>query len=241
VPGILYVRPDRLLWGRLGAHLVCERYISGGTLQEKANRERYTADIARFFSRMHEVTRPWWGKPGERRTGGLYDYLEKKIKDKLRALGKRDEWFCGKRADHIVRWIAGWKAAVEQISTYSLSHCDPNPANILTADDGSIYLLDTGGIRYLPRAIDYYTLQLYLCENDESKAAAFHRAYAEAAGPGQIEALSCAQLFFKLYVIVHFMSRLTLLYRGASEEEPYRNDYRRYIAMGKQMITDIAL
>jgi Ser/Thr protein kinase RdoA (MazF antagonist) len=239
VPKVLYAEKDKKLFEGPGLHIICEERITGDTLQERKGSARLIADAARFLARLHSVTRSTWGKIDEEKTGCLHEYLFGKLEGKIKQWQKHDPSFPTELKADVSEWIEPWKKDIEQITTFSLCHGDPNPGNIILSTAGQLFLLDIGHIRYLPCAIDFYTLQLNLCEDNEGKLKIFEDAYCEGMDDHDLSVFKTSQPFFKVYVLIQFASMLAERLTTAAPEEPYHEEYVKYLKKAKQMISGI--
>jgi len=239
VPKVLHAEEDKKMFGGPGLHIICEERIVGDTLQDRKGSEKLIADAARFLARLHSVTRSTWGKIEGEKTGGLQEYLFGKLKGRLKQWQKHDPSFPAELKADVNKWLEPWKNDIEKITTFSLCHVDPNPGNIILDTEGQMFFLDTGHVRYLPRAIDFYTLQLNLCEDNEGKLKIFEDAYCEGMDDHDLSVFKTSQPFFKVYVLIQFASMLAERLTTAVPEEPYHEEYVKYLKKAKQMISGI--
>jgi len=239
VPKIIYAHEDRSLFKRIGLHIICEERIIGKTLHEKKKSDESIAHIARFLSFMHSHKRGIWGKIDEGRNDSLYGYLRSKINVRLKKWEKFDAFFPNNLRENTIKWIKQWEMEIEKIKAFSLSHCDANPGNIIFKNDNQIFLLDTGHVGYLPPAIDFYTLQIQLCEDNEEKIKVFENAWFEGMSHEDIEDFKASQKFFKVYVLVNFGSMLAERIKNSFPEDPFREQLPGYLTKTKTMIAEI--
>ncbi len=239
VPEILHAQEDGRLFKRLGLHIICEKRIMGNTLQAGNYSNKIIAEVSRVLSHMHSFKRVTWGKIDEAKSDGLFEYLHSKINKKLQNWGETDTFFPKKQSEDIFRWIKPWKRNIEEIKTFSLSHCDANPGNFILSNDNQIYLLDTGNIRYLPRAIDYYTLQVQLCEDNRDKIRIFEDTYFEIMNSDDIKEFKKSHLFFKVYVLVNFACMLAERIKRDNTGDPFHKQLPEYLTKAKKVIFEI--
>ena len=235
VPDILHAEEDGRIVKRIGRHIICEERIVGPTLSERRDSAELISAAARLFCSLHAVTRDTWGKIDESKTGGLHASLVKKMKENLHVWQDRPAGL-EKKA---VAWAHGWRQPVDRLTRFSLSHGDPNPGNIILDGSGRLLLLDTGHLRYLPRAIDFYTLQLNLCEDDEGKQKIFEDAYAGGMAAGDVtpfqETLPC----FKAYVLVSGAAMLARRLSATAPGQPFYDDYVGLLQKARRMVAEI--
>jgi Ser/Thr protein kinase RdoA (MazF antagonist) len=236
VPKIIYAHEDRKLFKRIGLHIICEERIIGETLHEKKKSDELIAHIARFLSRMHSHKRGMWGKIDEGRNDSLYGYLFSKINVRLKKWEKFDALFSIKLKENIINRLKPRETEIDNIKTFSLSHCDLNPGNIIVKNDNQIFLLDTGHAGYLPPAIDFYTLQVQLCEDNEEKIKVFENAWFEGMAREDIEDFKASEEFFKVYVLVNFGSMLAERIKRGFPKDPFHEQLPGYLNKVKKMI-----
>ncbi len=239
VPGIVYSREDGRLFKRIGMHIICEERVMGDTLYDHKDSPGLIADAARLFARMHTITRNTWGKIHENKTDGLYAYLLKKLQHNLEQWQRHDASFSGDLQTNITLWVQPWEQEVNRIARFSLSHGDPNPGNIILNAEGKLFLLDIGHIRYLPRAVDFYTLQLNLCEDSEEKHKIFEDAYCEGMTAEDHKALEETKPLFRVYVLTNFAAMLARRLAATAPEQPYHEDYVAFLEKAKVVIAEI--
>jgi hypothetical protein len=238
VPRIIYARRAPRLFSRLGRHVICEERIMGPTLAERRGSGTLIGEAARLLSRLHRIRRIGWGTPEECRTHGLYRFLGSKLQDRLRQWRGHDPDLSDSLYNSVPAWIQPWEHEIEQISTFSLSHGDPNPGNLILGPQQELYLLDIGHIRYLPAALDFFTLQLNLCEDDERTTAAFEAAYMEEAPPQDSAAFAATRPFFKACVLVNFGCMLAERLAEGSLPEPLAAAGRRHLQAAARLLAD---
>lgn len=239
VPRIIHAEEDKRLFGKLGFHVVCEERIEGETLFEHKDSSRYIAGAARFFSRMHNATRTTWGRIDEARTTGLYKHMRARMLDKLKKWELMDASFPLAVRDGLAGWLKPWEHPVDALRSFSLSHGDPNPGNIIVTADNRMFLLDTGHIRYMPRAIDLCMLEVNLCRGDAAKVKIFHDAYLREMSCTQHEALQSTEPFFRLFVLIDVASMLAQRMQTTAPGQAYYDEYVQGLARVKELATEI--
>lgn len=225
VPGILYAREDRRFLQRPGMHIICEERITGHTVYETNAPAQLIPEIARVFSHLHSIKRNTWGKISSGDTKGLYEYLFDKTNRKLKQWEQQDCLFAGPVAKQITDRMRSGMRCIHDISSFSLSHGDPNPGNIIVSADNHLYLLDTGHLRYLPRAIDYYSLVVHFCQDNQELLQHFENNYFAPVPSGDREEFNASRLFFKLYVLVDFGKNLAGRLTTADQNHPYYKEF----------------
>ena len=225
VPRILHAHEDRGLfsWPRL--HIICEERITGATAFEKDSPAALVPAIARLFSRLHSVRRDAWGKLSEDNTGGLHRYLLAKARGQMNQWGRLDGFVSRVMIERCTAWLAERKTAVDRIRSFSLSHGDPNPGNIMVQEDGGMYLLDVGHIRYLPRAIDYYHLVVHFCGDSIELQRLFDEQYFAGMTAVEQEEFRALQQFFKLYVLIDFGHNLARRRAATDPDHPWHQEF----------------
>lgn len=241
VPGITFARRAPRLFSRLGRHVICEERIMGQALEERRGSEALIGEAARLFARLHRIRRTGWGTPEECRMHGLHRFLCSKLQDRLRQWRGHDPGLSDSLAGSVPAWIKPWEHEIEQISTFSLSHGDPNPGNLILGPQQELYLLDIGHIRYLPAALDFFTLQFNLCEDDARTTAAFEAAYREGEPPQDAAAFAATRAFFKACVLVNFGCMLAERLAGGSLPEPLAAASRRHLQAAARLLADTVL
>lgn len=232
VPRVLYAHEDRSIfsWPRL--HVICEERITGATIFEKDSPVDLIPALSGLFSRLHSIRRDTWGKLAERNTGGLYESLLIKSRGRLKEWGQLDCSVSGRMAECCIARLEAGKTAVAGISSFSLSHGDPNPGNIMAREDGSLYLLDVGHIRYLPRQIEYYQLVAHFCRDSAELLRLFDAQYFAGMAAGEQEEFAATQEFFKLYVLIDFGHNLA---RRLAATDPDHLWHREFTDNGKKI------
>lgn len=239
VPEILYAAEDRRFFGRLGCHIICEERIVGQTLFEKHDAAGLLPAAAQLFAGMHAVTRTAWGPLDRQRAAGLYGHLRGRLRAKLAQWQAADSASPAELYNRILAWIEHWRDPVGRIRVFSLSHGDPNPGNIIVNAENELFLLDTGHIRYLPRAIDYFMIRTHLCRDNPDRIQAFEQAYFKHMQPEDHEDFTETEAFFKLYVFVDFAAMLARRLQHTKPEERYYQEYVEGLAAVRHMIIDI--
>jgi len=239
VPPIVYARRASRLFDRLGRHIICEERIVGPTLAERGQSEALRTETARLFARLHRIQRTGWGPPDQRRSHGLYRLLCSKLQERLRAWRSCDSGLSPALAERMVAWLKPWQQQIEQISVFSLCHGDPNPGNLIIGPHDDIYLLDIGHIRYVPPALDFFTLQFNLCEDDARMAAAFEAAYRAGSSAQERSAFTTTQAFFKACVLVNFGSMLAEKLASGSLPEQAAGAGRRQPRSAARLLAEV--
>ena len=237
VPGILYAEEDRRLFGRLGLNIICEERILGSTLQEKPPDEETIGRVARFFSGMHNVRRPAWGRVEQQMSRGLYPYLLGKVREKIRQWEALDAELDPGTGPELLGWMRTWRERIESLACFSLVHGDPNPGNVIAGTDGRLYVLDTGHVRYLPRAIDYYSLKVHLCRDSRSLAAVFDTAYSDGMPRDELAGMQGTLPFCEAYVLVHFAATLALRLGRCGAEDPFHDEFSTNLERIRRMLS----
>jgi Ser/Thr protein kinase RdoA (MazF antagonist) len=224
VPRVLYAceDPSMLSWPRL--HILCEERITGATIFEKGSPADLIPAIAALYVRLHSTRRNAWGALAERNSGGLYEYLLAKSRSRLKEWGQLDRAVSTRMAERCIARLEQGKTAVSGISSFSLSHGDPNPGNIMVREDGSLYLLDVGHIRYLPRQIDYYQLVAHFCRDNAELQRLFGEKYFAGMAAGEQEEFATTQQFFKLYVLIDFGRNLARRRAAIDSGHPWHRE-----------------
>jgi aminoglycoside phosphotransferase (APT) family kinase protein len=239
VPRVLYTRQDRGLWNRLGMHIICEERIMGKTVFELPQPEKLIPDIARFFSRLHGIMRPAWGTIDGGRHTGLYEYLLERAVKKLKTWQQQDPGLSPAFTKQCSLWMKTGKRSVQGIATFSLSHGDPNPGNIMLSNDGTLYLLDIGHIRYLPRALDFYALEVHYCQDHPDRIQLFEENYFSDVPLGEKDTFFASHLFFKLYVLIDFAQNLVRRLRTVAEHHPWHQEFTANLHTVTRAIAEI--
>jgi len=238
IPGIVYARRAPRLLSRLGRHVICEERIMGPTLAERKGSETLLAGAARLFARLHRIQRNSWGPPDQCRTHGLYRFLRSKLLERLRQWRSHDPGLDASLAERVAAWIRPWEQQIEEISTFSLCHGDPNPGNLILGPQHELYLLDTGHMRYLPAALDFFALQLNLCEDDVCTAAAFEAAYSESVPAQEAPTFAATRAFFKTCVLVSFGSMLAERQASGCLPGPLAGAGKRHLRAAATLLAD---
>jgi len=239
VPGIVHAAEDRRLFGRLGCHIICEERIVGQTLFEKHAVAELLPAAAELFAGMHAITQPCWGPLDRQRTDSLYGHLRGRLRDKLKQWQAAAPDFPAEFYSRILSWIEPWREPVGRIRLFSLSHGDPNPGNIIANAENELFLLDTGHIRYLPRAIDYFMIRTHLCRDNPEKIQVFEQGYFKHMQPQDKADFTATEAFFKLYVLVDFAAMLARRLQHTRPGERYYQEYAEGSATVRHMIIDI--
>ncbi len=240
VPDIIDVYEDNLFFNRRGIHILCETKICGETLQAPERSPELINSIAHLFSQMHAVTRETWGGIDREKCAGLYAYLHKKTEQRMAAWIAADTTVPVPLQKKIRETLASEKNPVDQMTLFSLSHCDPNPGNIiLRSSDRKLFLLDTGTIRFMPRAIEYYKLCGYFCFNNKELESQFEAEYMHGLSRNERENFMATHLFFKLYVFIMFMSDLSAKFSTLSHDSPYYEELVTLMPQVKRSIMEL--
>ena len=188
---------------------------------------------------MHAVRRSGWGDIRQGKTTGLHASLREKLVERLDGWSRADELTPALREKILAVFAAG-RELVDGIACFSLSHTDPNRNNlILRASDRGLFLLDTGSLRYLPRAIDYFMLQAHFCFDNPAHAALFEHTYFSGMAPQEMAAFRESQDVFRLYVVILFAHDLTTRFAGLDRSSPYFDEFAGLIALAKKALMEL--
>lgn len=235
-PQVVWAEEDSRVFSRRGMHVLCEERIEGASLEHLDLTPDIIEKAARLYAGLHAVERGAWGDIGRGSVRGLFGYLEKKMLKRLDGWSRADDLPPAER-NKIQAVFAAARPAVDRIASFSLSHTDPNRNNlILRSSDGKLFLLDTGSLRYLPRAIDYFMVQAYCCQGRPDHEALFERTYQQGLSAQQLEAFRETRDFFRLYVIILFVHDLTTRFAALDPGSPYRGEFAGLIPVAKQAL-----
>lgn len=239
VPKIIALDEDNRLFNRRGMHVLCQERIMGDSLEHTARSPELLTRVAQLYAGMHATVRSSWGDIGRGSTARVYPYLQKKMLQRLDGWSRAEKLAPALRQKITASFAAG-ESAVDRISSFSLSHTDPNRNNLIVrASDGQLFLLDTGSLRYLPRAIDYFMLQAYLCFNNQDHGALFEKAYFETMPRQEIAKFQVTQQFFQLYVAVLFLHDLTTRFAALDRKSPYFDEFAGLIPLAKNALLEL--
>jgi len=239
VPRIISIDEDTRFFNRRGMHVLCEERIAGDSLQHLPRTPGLIAEVAQLYAGMHAIQRSAWGDIKQGKTTGLHAALRKKLVERLDGWGRAEELGPALREKIIAKFAAG-QDQVDSIRSFSLSHTDPNRNNlILRAGDRRLFLLDTGSLRYLPRAIDYFMLQAYFCFDNPGHSALFEEAYFQGMAPRELAAFRESQEVFRLYVIILFAHDLSTRFAALDRSSPYFDEFARLIPLAKNTLTKL--
>ena len=240
VPQIICADEDSRFFNRRGMHVICEERIPGETIENAKRSPELIRLIAEFFSRMHATTRDTWGSIYAGKQRGLFNYLYEKSERKVQGWCVIDNTVPQRLQNKILAALTSWKSAISHIGVFSLSHGDPNPNNIIISTGSKrLFLLDTGTIRYFPRAIDYYMLQGFYCFNNKEYETVFDAAYFRAISDEEQHAFSATSGFFKLYVLILFMHDLVTQFSRIAKDNPYYEEFMTLMPQVQHAIIEI--
>jgi Ser/Thr protein kinase RdoA (MazF antagonist) len=225
VPRILHSHEDRSIFSWRQLHVLCEERITGTTVFASEAPDSRVPELAGLFSRLHAVRRDSWGKLSEPRSGGLHEYLTARTRGQLKQWGALDASFSKQLAERCAAWLRERKALVDTVTSFSLSHGDPNPGNIMVREDGTLYLLDVGHLRYLPRAIEYYMLVVHFCRDSRELLRLFDDRYFAGMAAAEREEFSASQQFFKLCVLIDFGQNLARRLAATEPGHPWHREF----------------
>jgi Ser/Thr protein kinase RdoA (MazF antagonist) len=239
VPQILYAHEDRsiLFWDRM--HVICEERIVGKTMFEMQPAEMPVPEIARFFSRMHNIKREAWGKIAEPQKDRLHERFTAKARDKLKQWQEHNPACDASFAGRCLGWMKKQHKLVQDISSFSISHGDPNPGNIMRSADGDIVLLDVGHLRYFPRAVDYYQLLIHFCQDQEELIRRFEENYFAGVSNEERGAFYTSQLFFKVSVLIDFGETLATRLTTTAQDHPWHEEFVTNLGKIRRAIEEI--
>jgi len=240
VPELVLADEDNRFLNRRGMQVLCEERICGETLQHSPRTPELIAELAVFFARMHGHTRNTWGDIEKGSSGGLFDYLYKKTAARINAWSAVDAAATPALQSRLLGLLAQGEPAVNRIHSFSLSHCDPNPNNIIVrTGDGKLFLLDAGTVRYMPRDIDYFMLQAYFCFRNTHYASVFEKAYMRHLSAAELQKFTDSQGFFRLYVAVLFMHDLTTRFAALAKDSPYDDEFAELIPQAQKALMEL--
>ena len=209
VPKIVFAEEDRKLFGWKRMHVICEERIEGSTLLQVDVTPGIIKDIAHLFLRLHRIKRTLWGKlNGGGRSDSLFFYLVENIQKNLRKWRRYDQSFPSALANSIVDYCKRFQREIEEINTFSLCHRDPSKANIMLDKNKSLYLIDIDESGYFPSFMEYYMVQFFLLEGNDTKMRLFEEAYMQGLSLEEKQEMKIAQHFFKLFVLVQIAAQL---------------------------------
>jgi Ser/Thr protein kinase RdoA (MazF antagonist) len=239
VPQILYAHEDRriFLWDRM--HVICEERIAGKSMFEMQQAEVPVPEIARFFFRMHSIKREAWGKITEPQKDGLHKYFMAKARDKLKQWQGHDQACEPSFAKKCLGWMKKQQEIIQSISSFSLSHGDPNPGNIMYSSDGDIVLLDVGHLRYFPRALDYYQLLIHFCQDRVDLTRRFEGHYFTNVSQEERESFDASHHFFKLSVLIDFGQNLACRITVTDQDNPWQEEFVTNLGKIRRAIHEI--
>jgi Ser/Thr protein kinase RdoA (MazF antagonist) len=239
VPQILYAHEDRgmLPWARM--HVICEERIMGKTMFEMQPTGVPVLEIAQFFFRMHSNKREAWGKITEPHRDGLYEYFKAKAREKLKQWQQHDPACDSLFVRNCLRWMKKQQTIIQNISSFSLSHCDPNPGNIMYSQEDEIVLLDVGHLRYFPRALDYYQLLIHFCQDHEELIKRFEGHYFAGASKEEKNEFDESHLFFKLSVLIDFGQNLAGRLTAIDRDHPWHEEFVTNLEKIRRAIDEI--
>ena len=240
VPELVLADEDNRLFNRRGMHVLCEERICGETLQHTPQPPELIAELADFFARMHGHTRNTWGNTEKGSRGGLFGYLYKKSAVRVNGWSAVDAAATPALQARLLGLLSQCEPALNRINSFSLSHCDPNPNNIIVrTGDRKLFILDAGTARYMPRAIDYFMLQAYFCFRNREYAPVFEKAYMSRLSAPELQEFSDSQGFFRLYVAVLFMHDLTTRFAALGKNSPYHDEFADLIPQAKKALMEL--
>jgi Ser/Thr protein kinase RdoA (MazF antagonist) len=239
VPQILYAHEDRRIfpWDRM--HVICEEQIVGRTMFEMQPTEVPVPEIARFFFRMHSMKRETWGKIDEAHKDGLHEHFMAKAREKLKQWQQHDPACESSFAGNCVGWMKTQQKIIQDISSFSISHGDPNPGNIMYSTDGEIVLLDVGHLRYFPRALDYYQLLIHFCQDREELIRRFEENYFTGMSQEEKRVFDESHLFFKISVLIDFGETLAVRLTATERKHPWHEEFTVNLGKIRRAIEEI--
>jgi Ser/Thr protein kinase RdoA (MazF antagonist) len=238
-PAVVLADEDGRFFNRRGMHVLCEERIAGESLEHLPRTPELIAQVAQLYAGMHATVRGAWGDIKRGKTAGLHASLQKKLLERLDGWGRVEELAPALREKIIAKFAAG-QELVDTIRSFSLSHTDPNRNNlILRPSDRKLFLLDTGSLRYLPRAIDYFMLQAYFCFNNPAHGALFEKTYFQGVPQKEIDLFRNSQNFFRLYVVILFLHDLTTRFAALDKSSPYFDEFAGLIPLAKKALMEL--
>lgn len=239
VPKIISADEDNRFFSRRGMHVLAEERIPGESLERLPRSPEIITKVAELYAGMHGHVRDTWGDIDCGRTAGLYEYLEKKIRERLAGWSRSEELAPALQGKILEKFAAG-ASAINRIRSFSLSHTDPNRNNILLREsDRKLFLLDTGSIRYLPRAMDYFMLQAYFCFDNPAHAELFEKIYFSSLSKPELAAFNETRDYFRLYVIILFIHDLTTRFAALDRSSPYYQEFAGLIPLAKNALMEM--
>lgn len=239
VPQILYAYEDRNIFPWLRMHIICEERIIGTTLFEMQRTAALIPELTRFFVRLHSITRETWGEVAKPQKNGLFEYFIAKAQRKLHLWRHYDPSVSTAFEKKCTDWMKEQKKTIQNIATFSLSHGDPNPGNIIYNSKGDIVLLDTGHIRYFPRALDYYKLLIHFCQDNKELIKQFEGHYLNALTKEEQNTFDDSHLFFKLSVLIDFGENLAKRLIDTRQDHPWHAEFVANLGKIKQAVEEI--
>jgi hypothetical protein len=88
-----------------------------------------------------------------------------------------------------------------------------------------MYLLDVGHLRYLPQAIEYYTLVVHFCRDQRDLLQRFDNRYFAGMTASEREEFAASQQFFKLYVLIDFGQNLARRLAATEQGHPWHKEF----------------
>lgn len=190
---------------RYGAIFLVEEFIRG---RSKTADELTDADIkemATQLARLHNVTSTVWGPLDHPRSEGYANVLLRRIDRQISTvvrgpvLGDKPAYAASARA-----WFASWRAELEKITEFSLTHGKLHRENSLFTGEGRYYLLDTTTLEWEVAASDYVTVRHSQCDGKANIMDKLDAAYFAALHPSV--AARCRELL-PLYEALYCLSQ----------------------------------
>ena len=201
-PRILFFDTTQQTRKKLGCCFSCEEKIDGKSLGEIDSSIDVIPEVAKFYSNMHNIRSPRWGRLASPRRFGFYRYTADKLAKKFESL--TDPYL--QLDDSDIKTCIGWfnkkKDSIKTIKQFSLCHGDVNKKNILLSKSSRVYIIDNEAIKYMPPQLEFYRLKLILCGNNSASQELFEKCYFDGCEEKMRVEFEQSGLFYEAFVLL---------------------------------------
>ncbi len=228
VPHLYFSDSAQTCFREFGCYLVCEEKIAGKSLAEFEDIKEFVPSVARCYAQLHRAREPHWKSLF---SVSLLRYRSSVMSDMEERLDYLDRWnpqrFSSKTMGSCRTWFYKRKASLNSLQGFSLCHGDVNRKNIIISESGDIFLIDPEAVKFAPFLLEFYRLELNLCEDRLDVIELFDTIYCKHADKKALEELKQCGEFFKAYVLLECACYFTKKRRQVKADEPLQNYYIR--------------
>jgi thiamine kinase-like enzyme len=244
VPKIIFSDISQKTYRDFGCYFSCEEKIEGKSLAEIEDPIKLIPAVAGFYSKLHNIVSPGWGKLTSGRKYGFKNYLLDKVTKRLDIINKSDIGFDKWTVKLFSKWFEKTSDSLI-IKNFSLSHGDVNKKNIMISDNNRVSIIDNETIKFLPFQIEFFRLKYILSEGCPDAQDLFEKSYFESCSPERLSDFEKCRYFYNAYVLFEFAMYYNRKLKDPKIDDCLKNNYEsnlnKSLTEVKELISNKAL